>query len=133
MRSHLRLVEDDNPEANYFEVPDEVAHEYELLPKEIRRQMYTAHVEDHGPKGSAWILGTHRKQLRKQGFISLEYYPKAVRLAAKDRNKEKRKRTLWFFLAIDFLSRRTGWEVERIAEGIKRIVRIRKKRERVNA
>lgn len=76
-----------------------------------------AMVDSFGPRGAAWLLGKHRRELHKTGTIEF-----TAPLAPKAKIAEKLR---WFFLAMEHLRTRAGWVVSIHTQRDKRVFRVR--------
>lgn len=64
---------------------------------------WRAVIAAEGPKCAAFLVGQHRRQLRAKGAHRFELW-------------RAKKLPTWFFVAVEFLRGRAGWEVEKSDE-----------------
>ena len=87
------------------------------LPETDKGIARAAMVASFGPRTSAWLIRGHRRQLHAQG---------AVRFVVPERpNKVIAEKLRWFFIAMDFLRKRVGWDLEVTARKGKRTFYVR--------
>ena len=86
-------------------------------PHDLQAVAHRAMVQAHGPRVAAWLVRHHRKALHATGAVDF-VMPKGLGPVTHDAMQ-------WFFIAMQCLQRRGGWDVTRHDQPTRCVYRVR--------